>query len=94
VLSKPALGWAGLGCIGMDLALDGHGWASLARPHVFTFHANIVCKLHCDAQRFDISADSSMTAPCARTRAHSMYTNECVDIKVHVNCLRHKGVPK
>ena len=90
MLSKPALGWAGLGCIGMDLGLDGLGWAGLARPHVFTFHANIVCQLHCDAQRFDISA----AAPCAHTRAHSMYTNECVDIKVHVNCLRRKGVPK
>jgi hypothetical protein len=85
VLSKPALGLAGLGCIGMDLSLHGHGWAGLARSHMVTFHANTVCQLHCDTQRFDISADSSMTAPCARTRAHSMYTNECVDIKVNVN---------
>jgi hypothetical protein len=72
----------------MDLGFDGLGWAGLARPHVITFHANIICQLQCAAQRFNTSGRAM------RARAHLMYASECFDIKVYVNCLWHKGVPK
>jgi hypothetical protein len=72
----------------MDLGFDELGWAGLARPHVITFHANIICQLQCAAQSFATSGFDM------RARAHSMYASECFDIKVYVNCLRHKGVPK
>ena len=64
----------------MDLGSDGLGWAGLARPHVITFHADIICQLQCAAQRFNTSGRAM------RARAHLMYASEYFDIKVYVNC--------
>jgi hypothetical protein len=52
----------------MDLGFDGLGWAGLARPHVITFHANIICQLQCAAQRFNTSGRDM------RAHAHTQCT--------------------
>ena len=93
LLSRLALSSPDLSCIEMDLRFDVLWRAGLARPHVFTFHANIVCQLQCAAQRFNTSADSEAWPRHARTRTLNVrkWMFLC---KVYVNCLRHKGVPK
>ena len=94
LVSWAALGSPGLRWIAMDLKVGKFVWASLARPSMFTFHANIVCQWPCAEECFTISAYSEAWLRAPRAHTHWIDALECFDRQIQLKCLRHGHAKK